>query len=66
MVIKKSYIRRIGNQFPQKYLLVTVEGINDQTHQLSDFCLESKSLSILLVGHLQGEKYNVNKRVGGR
>mmetsp|Transcript_8268 Transcript_8268/g.13101 ORF Transcript_8268/g.13101 Transcript_8268/m.13101 type:complete len:311 (+) Transcript_8268:417-1349(+) len=44
-------IRRVGDQFTKKNFFVTVESINDQTHQLINFCLESKGFRSRCIRH---------------
>jgi hypothetical protein len=43
---KKPYIRSIGNQLPQKDLLVTIESVDNETKQLVNLRLEGKCLDI--------------------
>jgi len=44
-----SYIGRIGDQFTQKYLLVGVERVDDEAHQLSNFRLKGEGLGFYLL-----------------
>lgn len=46
-----AYVRGIGDQLPKEDLLVGIEGVDDQGHQLSDLCLEGKGLNICLLVH---------------
>merc|ERR1719376_535607 len=41
-------IRRVGDQFSEEDFLVAVEGVDDETHQLSNFCLKGESFSIFM------------------
>ncbi len=49
--LQQTYIRGVGDQLPEEDLLVGIEGVDDQGHQLSDLCLEGKGLSLLLLVH---------------
>lgn len=46
-----THVRRVRNQFSDEYLLVRVEGVNDQAHQLSDLGLEGEGLHLAGVRH---------------
>ena len=48
-------IRRIGDQLPEEDLLVAVEGVDDQGHQLGNLGLEGEGLGFL--GHLDLIKF---------
>jgi hypothetical protein len=41
-------IRRVGNKLTEENFLVAVESIDDEAHQLVNFSLEGKSLSVRL------------------
>lgn len=41
-----THIRGVGNDLPQKYFFVGVEGIDYQGHKLGNLCLEGKGLHI--------------------
>jgi hypothetical protein len=43
---KKPYVRCIGNQLPQKDLLVAIESVDNETKQLVNLRLEGKCLDI--------------------
>ena len=48
MYILFTHIRGVGDELSEEDLLVGVEGVNDQRHQLSNLSLESEGLHILL------------------
>ena len=41
-------IRGVGDELFEEDLLVVVKGVDDQAHQLGDFCLEREGLHITL------------------
>lgn len=47
----ETYIRGVGDQFPEEDLLVGIEGVDDQGHQLSNLSLEEEGLPLLLMLH---------------
>lgn len=57
---ERAHVRGVGDELPQKDLLVGVEGVDDERHELGDLRLEGERLRILLIalhllGHLQGK-----------
>ena len=47
-------VRGVGDELSEEDLLVGVEGVDDQTHQLGDLRLEGEGLSaLLLLGHFE-------------
>ena len=46
----ETYIGGVGNQFTKENLLVAIEGVDNQAHQLSDFSLKGEGFD-LFVSH---------------
>lgn len=50
-ILWDTYVRRVRDQFTDEYLLVRVEGVDDQAHQLSDLGLEGEGFNFIGVHH---------------
>lgn len=46
-----TYVRRVGDYFSEEDLLVGIEGVDDEAHELSDLGLKGKSFDFSLVFH---------------
>lgn len=58
-----THIRRVGDQFSDEYLLVRVEGVDDEAHQLSDLSLEGEGLHVagFRHAHVLGHLHDINR-----
>lgn len=61
-----TYIRSIRDQFPKENFLVGIESIDDERHELGNFCLKSKGLHLLLsmvhfLRHLEEKRLRVSE-----